>query len=629
MYVHEIMSNGFVKKALREVNVPILWLTRTEVVFANKECCNLFGYDSEKIYELKPTDLILESASHFTSKDFFEQLYSKNSVINELHGIKKDNSVFPFESNSSIFNKNNVDIIVMHMRDLSKRSTVERMDRTFSEFVQKTHEGIIVHKNGIIRDINNAIKQIFGYSAAELKGEHYGIFIPKQHRKKVVEEIELGEKTELEAEGIKKNREMIHLKIMVYNWGNKSGIISFADITEQKNNELLLRESRTNLFSALDYASEGVWNFDMRTRKISLSKSCCDIFGLNPADNPFDIERFSTMINPKDFNTMQNNWRALFNGDMESYNAVYRIKKPDGKISWVQSRVAVSSYNENSKPDKLTGIVIDVSNLKKTEMELMIAKKKAEQASKIKSAFLAQMSHEIRTPLNIILNYAYLIEEDAVDSENITDIMESIKGMRSASKRITRTIESLILMSELQTESYEFNNQVIHLDEEIIQKTYGEFEEKADDREIAFDLDLRTDEDALVEGDLFSLEVIFNHLADNAIKYNKHGGKIVISLHRNDGRYVVKISDTGIGIGKEYLRDIFLPFSQEERGYTRGYDGNGLGLALVQAFCKLNDVFIKIQSEKGEGTTVTMEFKALKASKAAQKEDSTASIEAN
>lgn len=101
---------------------------------------------------------------------------------------------------------------------------------------------------------------------------------------------------------------------------------------------------------------------------------------------------------------------------------------------------------------------------------------------------------------------------------------------------------------------------------------------------------------------------MFANLIDNGIKYTKDGHVEIKVYNDNEGTLCADIKDTGIGISSEFLPTMFTPFSQEEQGYTRKFDGNGLGLALVKRYCDLNDAIVKVSSVKGEGTTFTVKF---------------------
>ena len=100
---------------------------------------------------------------------------------------------------------------------------------------------------------------------------------------------------------------------------------------------------------------------------------------------------------------------------------------------------------------------------------------------------------------------------------------------------------------------------------------------------------------------------MFANILDNAIKFTEKG-EIKITIEENDDHLIVKIKDTGRGISDEYMSSLFQPFSQEQQGYTRKYEGNGLGLSLANKFCRLNNAEIKVKSQKGKGSEFTVIF---------------------
>jgi signal transduction histidine kinase len=111
-----------------------------------------------------------------------------------------------------------------------------------------------------------------------------------------------------------------------------------------------------------------------------------------------------------------------------------------------------------------------------------------------------------------------------------------------------------------------------------------------------------------IEGDEYTITQLFANLIDNAIKYT-NDGSITIEVKKDSEEFiVVNVTDTGVGISEEFQENLFQPFSQEETGYTRKFEGNGLGLALVKKYCELNNAKIFCNSKKGEGATFTVVF---------------------
>lgn len=242
----------------------------------------------------------------------------------------------------------------------------------------------------------------------------------------------------------------------------------------------------------------------------------------------------------------------------------------------------------------------------RNRLELLKAKENAEIANHLKSEFLAQMSHEIRSPLNVILNFSNLIREEYKPEIN-SSILQYISSLDSAGKRIIRTIDLILNMSELHTGSYQPRLKIFDLIETILEPIVNEYQKSAELK--GLQLYLKTDlKQAVVNLDEYSVSQIFVNLIDNAIKYTMVGEVLIIVEKDLSGKLVVLVRDTGIGISKEYLPILFEAFTQEDSGYTRAYDGNGLGLALVKRYCEINNITLSVESEKGKGTTMKVLF---------------------
>jgi len=240
------------------------------------------------------------------------------------------------------------------------------------------------------------------------------------------------------------------------------------------------------------------------------------------------------------------------------------------------------------------------------ESQLLQAKQDAENADRTKSEFLAQMSHEIRTPLNNITSFNTLIKDQLHDKID-DDIQESFNVIDKASNRLIRTIDLILNLSELHTGSYLNKNTTFDIYSDLLEKLFMEHKLEANQRKLDFNL-INNSSSAIINADKYSLEQIFKNLIDNALKYTAEG-KVEVKLENNNlNNLVVKISDTGVGISEEYLPNIFKPFSQEEAGYTRKYDGNGIGLSLVKEYCELNNIDFSIESKKEKGTIATLIF---------------------
>lgn len=251
----------------------------------------------------------------------------------------------------------------------------------------------------------------------------------------------------------------------------------------------------------------------------------------------------------------------------------------------------------------------EIVKIKAVEDELRIAKEKAEESCRLKTEFLEQMSHEIRSPINTMLNFISLIKEE-FHSPLGEDMKFSFNAIDSSSRRIIRTIDMILSMSEIKTGSFECNYKKINIEKEVLNNLANEFSSLAALKHLKLSIISNT-EIPLIIGDLHSVNQIFVNLVDNAIKYTNHG-EINIQLYKADnGSLCVDVSDSGIGMSKEFLEKLFTPFSQEEQGYRRRFEGNGLGLALVKKYCEFNNAVIIVKSKKNVGSTFSVMFKEI------------------
>lgn len=239
--------------------------------------------------------------------------------------------------------------------------------------------------------------------------------------------------------------------------------------------------------------------------------------------------------------------------------------------------------------------------------ELSKSKEKAESAVKMKTEFLAQMSHEIRTPINSILSYTQLLKDETLDLIP-KDLQFSFDMINNGGRRLIRTVDLILNMSEMQTGTYETiieECNIVNLLDELV----GEFQTAAKSKHLALMMLNRLDvEDSVLKTDIYTVTQIFANLIDNAIKYTVEGSIEVTAFKTTDNHLCVDVQDTGIGISQKFQETLFEPFTQEEQGYTRKFDGNGLGMALVKEYCKLNNAQISVSSIKGEGTTFSVIF---------------------
>lgn len=229
---------------------------------------------------------------------------------------------------------------------------------------------------------------------------------------------------------------------------------------------------------------------------------------------------------------------------------------------------------------------------------------KEQQLNKMKSDFLANISHEIRTPFNGIIGYSEIID-DCLATGDYDTIQELIIAMKEVMGRALNLFTNLVEVSQIESGEVEIEKVELNCNQ-VINKIYHKRLSEAQKKNLDFKLELCQDE-SLIEVDWVKLEKIIDVLIDNSIKYTLNGF-ISVSTHVNDGRVLISISDTGIGIDKSQTERLLTPFTQEVEGYARPYEGVGLGLTVAYKLTKLLGGDFLISSEKNKGTEIKISF---------------------
>jgi len=238
-----------------------------------------------------------------------------------------------------------------------------------------------------------------------------------------------------------------------------------------------------------------------------------------------------------------------------------------------------------------------------THRELILQKDKAEQSSRLKDAFIASISHEIRTPLNAILGFVSIIEEEANDRFSAEELVY-FQRIDQSGIRLTRTVDEILNYSRLLVKDIKPHKVPINLPaliETLIKESQVAHPNPA--LNVIFDNSIG---EVSVNLDEFCLRNSLSNLLDNAMKYTE-SGQITIRLFQDRTEQVlISVADTGIGMSEEFLTRIFEPYTQENTGYTRRYEGIGLGLSIVKRLCDIMNARISVVSQKGSGSTFTI-----------------------
>jgi two-component system sensor histidine kinase/response regulator len=260
------------------------------------------------------------------------------------------------------------------------------------------------------------------------------------------------------------------------------------------------------------------------------------------------------------------------------------------------------------------GAQIDKLNVKNDELlyrfnEMNKLKVIADEANHAKSIFLAKMSHEIRTPMNAIIGMTYL----SLRENPPPKVKDYLSKIDKSGKTLLEIINDILDFSKVEAGEISLERRNFNFEEvinDVIDLTNVKIRDK---KEIEFVCDYDTEIPTFVNADSTRIKQILINLLDNAIKFTPEG-EIILRIRKNEIEkdnviLSFSISDTGIGIAKSKINDIFDPFKQEDDSTTRKFGGTGLGLVITKSLIELMGSNISIESKKNEGTTFSFDLK--------------------
>ncbi|MBQ7339518.1 MAG: HAMP domain-containing histidine kinase [Clostridia bacterium] len=236
-------------------------------------------------------------------------------------------------------------------------------------------------------------------------------------------------------------------------------------------------------------------------------------------------------------------------------------------------------------------------DLIKENLNAMVAE--LEKSEILKTDFISNVSHEIKTPLSIIQNYISLVQEEK-DEEKRKKYIETVI---LATKRLSSLITNVLKLNKLEHQELNVEYQKIRLDQMLAEAILS-FEDLIDKKQIEIDCSL---EEIEINSSASCLEIVWNNLISNAIKFTEPNGKITIKLYRKMDEIVVEVADTGCGISADTGAKIFDKFYQGDTSHSG--EGNGLGLALVKKVIDLIGGKISVESQLGKGSKFTIVLK--------------------
>jgi len=377
-----------------------------------------------------------------------------------------------------------------------------------------------------------------------------------------------------------------------------TGLVGIGlDVTKQMVLQQKIKESEAYYRSLVNVSPDGIIVTDSFGDVDFVSNKIYDIFGIPITKNLIGDSIFKWVASESlDFAKM--NFQNILNGINKNASKEFKCLKFDGTIFWSES--ASTLLEDSNGQIKGTMIVFrDISDRKRAEEEVLLAKNMAVESDRLKSVFLQNISHEIRTPMNSIIGFLEILEDPGFSR---TEKKMYANIVSKSGHRLLNTIHDIIEISKIMTTNIEMHSNTVEI-LNFVQEHFANFKPMIEEKGLTFSLECSLTEPLFIQTDDVKLGTAIYKILDNALKFTVEGG-IILGLQKLDEILCFRVQDTGIGIESEKLSAIFQPFYQTDQEYTRRHEGAGLGLSISKAYLEMLGGNVWIESNLEIGTTV-------------------------
>jgi PAS domain S-box-containing protein len=495
-------------------------------------------------------------------------------------------------------------------QDITERKENENRlkisESSYRRLFESAKDGILILDavTGSIKDVNPFLENLLGYSHKEFMGKklwEIGAFSDVPSSKTAFAKLQSQKYIRFENLPLKKKNGAYVNVEFVSNVYLANGVkviqCNIRDITERVSSALQL----TKLSNAVAQSPASIVITDLQGNIEYVNKTFEDTTGYSAAES---LHKNSKILKtghtkPEEYKVM---WDIILSGG--TWRGEFLNKKKNGQEYWEDATIT-PIRDKDGVMINLLAVKVNVTEKKQRTLELVAAKDKAEEMSRLKSSFLANMSHELRTPMIGILGYSELLTAESSDPETRT----SAGIIYKSGRRLMDTLDLILDLSRVEAGKLE----IVFSKFDIV-KTVKDictlFEETANKKSLY--LKVETKYPSLeINLDVKLFREIINNLVNNALKFTSRGGVLVeiyTEISESKEHAIVKIKDTGVGIAKENIPLIWEEFRQVSEGRDRGFEGTGLGLTITKNFIEKMRGTVSVESELNVGSVFKVSF---------------------
>ncbi len=486
------------------------------------------------------------------------------------------------------------------------QSELKKSEENYRNLIEISPNATFVTVNGNCAFINNAALRLIGSEKySNIIGRPFIDFVHPDYKVSVIKRTtqitSFKIPRQIEIKLINLQNKVIDVLLtssyMDYK-GEPAAQIVLNDITELHQTMNALKESEERFRNLFENAPIGILKTSLKGKIFMANNAMVNMLGYDS----FEEFAETPMSDIYKDNKERNKFLKLIKEKkiLKGYETVFYKKNGSPIVISSNTRLV---YSNNDKEYYIEGAIEDITSRHKIEEELVRAKEKAEEISRMKGNFLANMSHELRTPLVAILGFAEIFQSEFTNSL----FKEMADSIFNSGTRLLETLNSILDLSRLEANKIEIFNEEVNV-VEIVDEYITKYSSAAIKKNLYLEKYVENDL-VKIKTDIQLLQKIIDHVINNALKYTVEGGigVTVKDMVKNKKRIVaIEICDTGIGIPNENLNTIFEEFRQVSEGINRNYEGTGIGLTITKKFAELLGGTIKVESVKGKGSKFTI-----------------------
>ena len=385
------------------------------------------------------------------------------------------------------------------------------------------------------------------------------------------------------------------------------------DITEMRGTQARLQAAEARLFDALRSMNDSFVIWDQMGRLVLWNNKFEDFFGFLPGNLQPGMEY--ALVEYHADKTIENVFALSDNAGKEielkdgRWLRYLETETHDGSRVSIGTEVTTIRAREKQLQTNQDALERTINILRKSQVRIVELaenyeqeKIRAEDANQSKSEFLANMSHELRTPLNAINGFSDIMKKELFGPLGDPRYKEYVNDILFSGQHLLSLINDILDMSKIEAGKMNLNTESLNIND-MIQQVVRIVRGRADENRLK--LIYHQTDIPEIEADPRAIKQILLNLTTNAIKFTPEGGVVSIAVEPKSAGLIVHVKDTGIGISQEDIKRLAQPFEQIDSQHSRQHEGTGLGLALSKSLVNLHGGNFHIQSNIGEGTTIT------------------------